>query len=149
GRGDLYYGGTTYENKNGLGVQLSNAAQRAEKFSLPRVQKVAALRPKEKKLLAVPITKLYDRGVTVSTAELLNQRIGKTYIALHPSAAELFKVKEGERVTLSLEGVSEEVPVRIDDTISAGVVLVPRSMGLPIHGPTEASVKAIKKEAVR
>jgi NADH-quinone oxidoreductase subunit G len=149
GRGDLYYGGTTYENKQGLGVQLSNAAQRGEKFNLPRVQKVAALRPKEKKLLAVPITKLYDRGVTVSTAELLDHRIGETYIALHPSAAELFKVNAGERVKLSLDGVSEEVSVKIDDTISAGVVLVPRSMGIPIHQPTEASVKAIKKVAAR
>ena len=149
GRGDLYYGGTTYENKNGLGVQLSNAAQRGEKFSLPRVQRVVALRPKEKKLLAVPITKLYDRGVTVSSTALLEQRIGEIFIALHPSAAERFAVKAGERVKLSLDGVSDEVPVRIDDTISAGVVLVPRSMGLPIHQPTEASVKAIKKVTTR
>ena len=126
-------------------MQLSNAAQRGEKFSLPRVPKVAALRPKEKKLLAVPITKLYDRGVTVSSAELLHQRIGETYIALHPSAAEQFKVKDGERVKFSLDGVSEEVRVKINDTISAGVVLVPRSMGLPIHEPTVASVKSIKK----
>ncbi len=149
GRGDLYYGGTTYENKQGLGVQLSNAAQRGEKFSLPRVQKVAALRPKEKKLLAVPITKLYDRGVTVSTAELLDQKIGETFIALHPSAAELFKVSAGERVMLSLDSVSEEVSVKIDNTISAGVVLVPRSMGLSIHKPIEVRVKAIKKAAAR
>jgi len=149
GRGDLYYGGTTYENKDGLGVQLSNSAQRGEKFSLPRVQKVVALRPKERKLLAVPITKLYDRGVTVSRSELLEQRIGDLYIALHSSAAELFKVNAGERVRLSLDGVSAEVQVRIDDTISAGVVLVPRSMGLPIHEPTAASVKSIKQAVVR
>jgi NADH-quinone oxidoreductase subunit G len=149
GRGDLYYGGTTYENKDGLGVQLSNAAQRGEKFSLPRVQKVLALRPKENKLLAVPIAKLYDRGVTVSTSELLEQRIGETTIALHPSAAEQFNVNAGELVKLNLDGVSEEVRIKIDDTISAGVVLVPRSMGLPIHEPVEASVRAIKKAAMR
>ena len=149
GRGDLYYGGTTYENKDGLGVQLSNAAQRGEKFSLPRVQKVAALRPKEKKLLAVPVTKLYDLGVTVSTSKLLDQRIGETTIALHPSAAEQFNVNAGELVKLNLDGVSEEVRIKIDDTISAGVVLVPRSMGLPIHEPVEASVRAIKKAAMR
>jgi anaerobic selenocysteine-containing dehydrogenase len=97
----------------------------------------------------VPITKLYDRGVTVSSAELLEQRIGGMYIALHSSAAELFKVNAGERVRLSLDGVSAEVQVRIDDTISAGVVLVPRSMGLPIHEPTAASVKSIKQAVVR
>lgn len=147
GRGDLYYGGTTYENRQGLGAQLSNAAQRGEKVTLPRVQKVAALRPKEKKLLAVPITKLYDRGVTVESAELLDQRIGEAFVALHPSAAENFGVQAGQRVKLNLDGVSEDVLVKIDDTISAGVALVPRSMGLPINEPTEASVKPNKKAA--
>ena len=149
GRSDLYYGGTTYENKNGLGVQLSSAADRSEKFTLPRVQKVEELRPKEKKLLAVPITKLYDRGVTVESAPLLTQRIGEAFVALHSSAAEQFGVEAGERVKLSLDGVSEDVVVKIDDTISTGVVLVPRSMGFPISEPTEASLKAAKKVAVR
>lgn len=149
GRGDLYYGGTTYENKQGLGAHLSNAAQRGETVHLPRVQKVTALRPKEKKLLAVPVTKLYDRGLTVSSAGLLNQRIGEAFIALHPNAAEKFGVQAGERVRLSLDGASEEVVVKIDDTISASVALVPRSMGLPISEPTEASLKAAKKVAAR
>jgi len=34
GRGDMYYGGTTYENKQGLGVQLTSAAQRGETVTL-------------------------------------------------------------------------------------------------------------------
>jgi len=149
GRGDMYYGGTTYENKQGLGVQLSNAASRGEKVTLPRLQKVTVFRPKENKLLAVPITKLYDRGLTVSPAKLLEQRIGETFIAMHPSAAKELEIEAGERVKLSLEGVSGEVVVKIDDTIPAGVVLVPRSMGLPIHKPADASVKVGKKAAAR
>ncbi len=149
GRGDLYYGGTTYENKQGLGVQLSNAASRAETVHLPRIQKVTAPRPKEKKLLAVPVTRLYDHGTTLASASLLNQRIGEAYVALHPSAAEKYGVTAGERVRFSLDGVSEEVLVKIDETISTGVALVPRSMGLPISEPTEASVKVIKMVAVR
>jgi NADH-quinone oxidoreductase subunit G len=149
GRGDVYYGGTTYENRQGLGVQLTNAAQRGEKVSLPRVPKVTALRPKEKKLLAVPVTKLYDRGVTVSTSVLLDQRVGEAFVALHPNTAEQFGVAAGEQVTLSLDGASETVVVKMDGTISTGVALVPRSMGLPIRGPVEASVKIAKKAAVR
>jgi predicted molibdopterin-dependent oxidoreductase YjgC len=145
----LYYGGTTYENKQGLGVHLSNAAERSEKFTLPRVQKVTVLRPKENKLLAVPVTKLYDRGVTVASAELLDQRIGELFIALHSSLAKDLEVEAGDVVKLSLDGTSEDVTVKIDDTISAGVVLVPRSMGLPINEPTEASLKVGKKAAVR
>jgi len=149
GRGDLYYGGTTYENKQGLGVQLIPAAQAGETVRLPAIPKVVALRPKENKLLAVPVTKLYDRGTTVAPAELLNQRIGAAFVGLHSMAAEKLGVTAGERVRLSLDGVSSEAVVKIDDSISAGVALVPRSMGLPISGPMAAEVKAGKKAALR
>jgi NADH-quinone oxidoreductase subunit G len=147
GRGDVYYGGTTYSNTQGLGVQLSNAAQRGVKISLPRVQKATALRPKEKKLLAVPVTKLYDRGVTVSTSGLLEGRIGVTFVTLHPNTAEKFGVITGQSVILNLDGASEKVVIKVDDTVSTGVALVPRSMGLPISGPIEVNLKVAKKAA--
>jgi predicted molibdopterin-dependent oxidoreductase YjgC len=138
---DLYYGGTTYANHQGLGVQLSNAAERGEKFGLPRVQKIPTLRPKENKLLAVPVTRLYDRGLTVSPGGLLKDRVGEAFVALHPSAADKLGVAAGQHVALSLDSTSEEVVVKIDGTISAGVALVPRSMGLLIIEPMEASVR--------
>ena len=84
GRGDLYYGGTTYENTQGLGVQLVPTAQAGETVHIPKVRKEAALRPKENELLAVPVNKLYDRGMTVNPAQLLDERIGEATIALHP-----------------------------------------------------------------
>lgn len=141
GRGDMYYGGTTYENTQGLGVQLSTAAERGETASLPKIQKeAAALRPQENELLAVPVTKLYDRGLTVQSAELLDQRIGEATVSLHPEAAKRLGVEAGARVNISFDGVNGEAVVRIDETISAGVVLVPRSMGLAIREPVLARV---------
>jgi NADH-quinone oxidoreductase subunit G len=141
GRGDVYYGGTTYENKQGLGVHLTNAAQRGETVRIPRVQKEAAPRPKEKELLAVPVTKLYDRGTTVRSAQLLDQRVGEPSVVLHPEAAKRLGVEVGQMVKISFGGVSAEALVKIDDTISAGVVAVPRSMGLAIREPVPAKVK--------
>jgi NADH-quinone oxidoreductase subunit G len=141
GRGDLYYGGTTYENTQGLGVQLVSAAERGETLSLPKVQKGAGLRPKEDELLAVPVTRLYDCGTTVSPAELLGARIGDATVALHPEAAKKLGVEEGQRVKVSFNGFKGEATLKIDETISTGVVLVPRSMGLPISAPTTAKVK--------
>jgi hypothetical protein len=44
-------------------------------------------------------------------------------------------------VKISFGGVSGEALVKIDDTISAGVVAVPRSMGLAIRKPIPAKVK--------
>jgi len=149
GRGDLYYGGTTYENTQGLGVQLSGAAELDETVSLPKVQKEAVLRPKENELLAVPVTKLYDRGLTVQSAELLSQRIGKATVSLHPEAAKRLGVKAGARVTISFEGVGGEAVLRIDETISAGVALVPRSMGLAIREPVLARVLSVVEAKVK
>jgi len=140
GRGDLYYGGTTYENTQGLGVGLVSAAERGETVGIPKVEKDAALRPKEDELLAVPVTKLYDRGATVAPAELLSKRIGEATIALHPDAARKLGVEEGAKVKVSFDGVSGEAVVKIDETISAGVALIPRSMGLAVREPVAIKV---------
>jgi NADH-quinone oxidoreductase subunit G len=149
GRSDLYYGGTTYENRQGLGVQLPSGAQRGETVRLPRVRREAALRPrsgqalrpKEKELLAVPVTKLYDRGLTVRPAELLEARAGEPAVSLHPEAALRLGLEAGRRVRISFDGVHGEAVVKIDETISAGVALVPRSMGIALHAPAFAKVR--------
>jgi NADH-quinone oxidoreductase subunit G len=142
GRSDLYYGGTTYENTQGLGVQLVPIAQAGGTIHISKVRKEAALRPKENELLAVPVNKLYDRGVTAAgPAQLLDERIGEAAITLHPSTAKNLGVEAGASVKISFDGVSAEVVVKIDDTISTGVALVPRSMGLAIREPVVAKVK--------
>ncbi len=141
GRGDLYYGGTTYENAQGLGVQLVSVAERGETVSSPKVQKEAGPRPQEEGLLAVPVTKLFDRGVTVASSELLHGRIGETFIALHPQTAKRLGVEAGKTVKVSFDGVQGEAVVKLDETISAGVALIPRSMGLAIREPAAIKVK--------
>ena len=79
GRGDLYYGGTTYENKQGLGVQLALNGP----VLIPLLS-VKSLRPDEDQWLAVPVTHLYDRGLTVTTSELLRPHIGPSAVFIHP-----------------------------------------------------------------
>jgi anaerobic selenocysteine-containing dehydrogenase len=138
----MYYGGTTYENTMGLGAHLTSAAERGEAIDIPKVQREAAPRPKEKELLAVPINKLYDRGTTVmKSADLLRDRIGGPTIALHPDAAKNLGVEAGQLVNVSFNGVSGDALVKFDETISVGVALVPRSMGLAIREPIPAKVR--------
>lgn len=141
GRSDMYYGGTTYENTKGLGMQLLPMAQVGGTVRIPKVRKEAALHLKEKEVLAVPINKLYDFGITVSSAELLEQRIGETKVAMNSSTAKKLGVDVGKQVKLSFDGVNGAAIVSIDDSVSNGVVLVPRSMGLAIHEPVAAKVK--------
>jgi NADH-quinone oxidoreductase subunit G len=152
GRGDLYYGGTTYENKQGLGVHLaptlppfhppiSACASAAGTGELQNGGTEGGgergLRPKEDQWLAAPITRLYDLGITVKTSGLLHSRIGEAYVVLHPEAAKKLGMAADGQVEIN--GIRLEV--RLDATISAGVALIPRSMGIPISAPVVAKLK--------
>ncbi len=143
GRSDLYYGGTTYENKLGVGVQLTPSLRAGEMPRLPESRKRATLRPKENELIAIPVTKLYDRGATVIPSQLLHDRVGGTAVGIHPSLAEQLGVKPNDKVKVHLDGMKTEAVVWFDETIQAGVVLVPRSMGLKLSAPAPVRIEKI------
>jgi NADH-quinone oxidoreductase subunit G len=146
GRGDMYYGGTTYENTMGLGAYLTNASGRGETVEVERPHREAAPRPRGDELLAVPVNKLYDRGTTVmQSADLLRDRIGHPTIALHPDAAKNLGIEAGQLVSLSFDSVSGEARVRLDETISVGVALVPREMGFAIREPVPAQIRVLEQ----
>ena len=132
GRRDLYYGGTTYENKQGLGVQLALNAP----APIPSIF-METLRPDDDRWLAVPVTRLYDRGLTVTTSELLRTHIGEATVLLHPETAKKLGVAAGGQVMVN--GFRAEV--RLDATVPASVALVPRSMGFLIDAPAVAEMK--------
>ncbi len=145
GRADLFYGGTTYENKHGMGATLA-AASGAETVSIPKVQRQAAPRPSKGELLAVPFHKLYDRGTTVMmSAHLLREWIGGPTVSLHPDAAQNLGVQDGELVMVSFDGTGTEAKVKLDSTIPVGVALIPRDMGFAIHEPVPVTVTAAEK----
>jgi NADH-quinone oxidoreductase subunit G len=147
GRGDMYYGGTTYENTMGLGAHLAeaSAAGHGEALERPRAGREGA-RPRENELLAVPVNKLYDRGTTVmQSADLLRDWIGSPTVSLHPDSAQNLGVEAGQLVNVSFDGVSGEARVKLDDTISVGVMLVPREMGFAIREPVAAQIRVLEQ----
>ncbi len=133
GRGDLYYGGTTYENKQGLGVTLAlNPLS-----PIPSTGKRAGLRADESHWLAVPITRLYDLGVTVRTSPLLVKRIGVPGLSLNPVSAKKLGVEAGAQVALN----GDRLEVRVEAGVPAGVALVPRSMGTALSEPAVVKIE--------
>jgi NADH-quinone oxidoreductase subunit G len=140
GRQDVYYGGTTYDNTQGLGVKLSNAAERGQSpvlsFEAPQD------RPAADGMLAVPITKLYDRGGMITKSALLQNRLESAQVVLSPEDAEKLGLEMGKAAKITLNGVKATVTTHIDNSVPQGTVLVPRSLGLPIHGPVALKVEA-------
>jgi NADH-quinone oxidoreductase subunit G len=143
GREDLFYGGTSYANSQGLGVQLSLPAQTP---SLAWPQATQFEKP-EGKLLAVPITILYDRGETISRSMLLQQHLPKAYIAINPEDARHLKLVEGGQVEFTLDAHKISAELRIDESVPAGAGLIPRSLGIPLHSPTAIDVKKVDRDS--
>ncbi len=147
GREDLYYGGTGYDNHQGLGVPLSSAAQRGEPVSLGWLQpqpldgKPPASAGMDHGLLGMPITRLYDRGQTILPSLLLRTRVPDPFIVLNPQDAGRLELKAGDLAEVTLRGQTLTVIVRVDDTVPVGIVLLPRSMGLPVTGPEIVQVR--------
>jgi NADH-quinone oxidoreductase subunit G len=139
GREDLYYGGTSYKNTQGLGVQLPpqgiSDTLDAQPFSRKR---------EGDQILAVPVTRLYDRGTMVLPSEVIHPRLPQPYIVLNPKYAHQLKAAEGMQVNININGTSCAVTVKEDDTLPIGIVLVPRSFGVPITGPTLVNIQLVE-----
>jgi len=141
GRDDLYYGGTTYGNHQGLGKTLALAGGRpvlawpqAGDFKLPKLGAIA-----------FPVTRLYDRGTTMMPSELLHARIGDPFVVISPADAARLKVDGNHnlvRLIISETGQSVAVQARVSDELPERVVLAPRSFGLPVAAPTPIEIKS-------
>jgi NADH-quinone oxidoreductase subunit G len=145
GRADLYYGGATYENTQGLGAHLSLALPSPTGTRAAGEGQAAPLRPKEDELLAVPVTKVYDLGTTMAPAALLAQRTGAPSVVLNPATAEKFGLSDGDQAELGVNGARAQVVARFDESVPAGVLLVYRSFGIPISAPVTASLSVAEK----
>lgn len=152
GRGDMYYGGTTYENSQGLGVQLPSAGFDADlgfdKLNQPRTlnqQAREAAAPAGNGtapgLIAVPITRLYDRGALIVRSATLRPRLPAPTVMLHPNDARNLMLSQGMKVQLSWNGSSAEATVDCDGTLPEGFVLVPRSLGLAVREPVHVEIQ--------
>ena len=136
-RGDLFYGGTSYENRQGLGVQL-----KANGALLPVALAAAPFipLPAAGQVLVAPVTRLYDRGRTVTPSVLLHAHLAGPDLHMHPQTATKLGLQHLAAVELTLAGKTYVVTVKWDDTLPAGVATLPRSVGVPFFAPAAVTV---------
>jgi NADH-quinone oxidoreductase subunit G len=130
GRDDLYYGGTAYENTQGLGVQLMPSSQKRKIFQVNWQE--PPVRVSGKGLLGVPITRLYDRGATVTPSRSLASRVPGPFILVNETTAQKLDMHNDAPVQLMLAGSAYSAMLRVDTAVPESVVLVPRSLGIPL-----------------
>jgi NADH-quinone oxidoreductase subunit G len=143
GGDDLYYGGTSYNNLQGIGYPIPPAAERGDAALPVRPVKVEAPTAAGE-LTAIPVRLLYDRDPLFEQSELMHQRIPQPYVELSADDAARLGIAEGDRVAVTGEGFRAEVVARVDGRAPTGFVLLPMQLAhQPL--PTTPEVCAIQK----
>lgn len=137
GRSDLYYGGTTYENRHGMGVHLALVGGEPG-LSWPAMADFSG--PKMG-LLAVPITYLFDEGNTIKTSILLKERTPAPFVLISPNDAERMRIPDGSPVRVSPETGHPAIAIaKVAPDVPERILLAPRSFGLGIEEPVPVEV---------
>jgi NADH-quinone oxidoreductase subunit G len=141
GGNDLYYGGTAFKNRAGLGIQLTPGVLPDEPFEVPWT--IPVERPQVDGLLLVPVTYLYDGGTTITPSMLLQERSMSLNLMLNPGDADRMGVKDGGQVEFRWNGRTTRLPARVVKDVPEGAALLPRSLGLPVQTPMGIKVKPV------
>jgi NADH-quinone oxidoreductase subunit G len=136
---DLYFGGTSYRNLQGIGVQLPAGEAGVPGPPPPDSGKID--KPHGAKLLLVPVTYLYDHGQLIAEADILQSRLTPEKASIHPADAGKLKLEHGAITQISLNGASCSLPVDLDSHVPEGVIIVGRNQGVPFTSPTVVELK--------
>ena len=86
-------------------------------------------------MLAVPVTRLYDRGQTLAPSTLLSRRMAPCALSLNPADAARLGLTAGAEAQVRLDGELFSTGIVLDATVPPSVALAPRSVGLPVTRP--------------
>jgi NADH-quinone oxidoreductase subunit G len=126
GGSDLYYGGTAYSNRGGLGVQWATNAEK-EKYGLT-LRPVIVARPPRNGLLTVPVRLLYNREPLFAPSAVMRQRVPAPYVELSADDAASLGIADGDAVILTARGVQMAAQARVNSRTPEGAVLVPQHL---------------------
>jgi NADH-quinone oxidoreductase subunit G len=136
---DLYFGGTSFKNTLGLGVQVPSGAERGASYTFGSIE--GAKLP-ESEWLLIPVVDLYDRGRTVTESKVLEPRLAPKKLRVSEGSMRKIGVEPGHEVELHLNGDIHVLPVAIEASLPDGIVLVGHSQGIPVRAPAAVELKA-------
>lgn len=142
----FYYDGTSYENSEGVGVQIPTVADDGKSVFAMTFQEPGTFAVDEQFpfTLLVP-TRLYQRGHWVRGSKL-ESRVPPAHVILSVADAGRLGVGIGDVVQIRSSLGMIQLPVQIDAGLADGVVLVPNvdgqvMTGIITGGQTRVSVK--------
>jgi NADH-quinone oxidoreductase subunit G len=144
GGDDLYFGGTAYANRQGLGVKRLTGIEQGK--TSPTVWPTPAEPAQGAGLMLIPVHRLYDRGTTVLPSTLLEPRRTRQQVELNPVQAASLGIADGARVAIQWDGRVETAEAAFRPDVPAGTALVPLSSGLSVLSPVRGTIRPAEGE---
>ncbi len=125
---DLYYGGTAYRNRGGLGIQIPTAADQGQ--TVARFEAAADEPPKTRgKLVIVPSVRLYNRERTFRPSALVHARVPEAYAEINSADAKKLGIQDGDTVEIAIQNAPAlRVRAHVNGGAPKGTVIVPRHL---------------------
>jgi NADH-quinone oxidoreductase subunit G len=143
GGDDLYFGGTSSPNRQGLGVQLGHPKKPGK---APRVKEPeAALSSAEGELVLIPVDRLLDQATTVAPSEMLAKRLQPRQLELNSREAARLGLQSGAEALIEMNGSARTLMVVLRESVPDGMALLPRSIGVPVVAPEVARVQPMRE----
>ena len=139
---DLYYGGTAFDNSTGLGVQYHTLAEQGRAMEVGVVHPAVA---DTGALIALPTTRLYDRGTIFVRSDVMHPRLPGPIVELNSVDAAKLELVDGDDVDIEINGRETVLVARVGNRAPEGVILIPQSLGGPVLTCSQ-SVKVKKRE---
>jgi NADH-quinone oxidoreductase subunit G len=142
---DLYYGGTAYKNKGGLGVQMPTSADNGEVVTAGEV-KLPKVTHARGALWVVPTIRLYnrERDFQPSVLELMQARVPEAYVEINAADAEKLALRDGDFVQVTVGEDTVRAQARVNGAAPKGTVLLPRHLSGDVT-PMGLSAGAVTK----
>lgn len=128
GGADLYYGGTAYANKGGLGVVIPTAADRGDAVTVGAVELPDVPKPAKGEFLVIPSTRLYNREAAFQPSLLMHPRVLSPFAEINASDASRLGISNGDVVQISAGGANVRVRAHVNGGTSEGSIVLPRHL---------------------
>lgn len=128
GGDDLYYGGTAYANKGGLGVQIPTTADSGDAVSTGAVELPQVPQAAQGEMLVIPTTRLYNRERTFRPSTLVHPRVMMPYVEINAADAESMGIISGDVVEVAFGSGAVRVKAHVNGGAPRGTVVLPRHL---------------------
>ncbi len=125
---DLYYGGTAYQNRGGLGLVIATAADKGERIVAAEVNLPDAPKPASGEFVVIPSTRLYNRESVFLPSVLVHPRVMAPYAEINSADAKKMGVNSGDVIEISTGGAKLRVRAHVNGGAPQGSIVLPRHL---------------------